>query len=70
MLLETCLTTVIGLLYAFYKWATRNNDYFAKRNLKFRKPYFLIGNNGFMFTKKNTAAGISQMLYNEFPEEA
>lgn len=70
MLGELVLFASIGLLlYAFYKWATLNNDYFEKRQMKFMKPYFLVGNTAGMFLNKYTATEFSQMLYEAFPDE-
>lgn len=56
--------------YIFYKWAILNHDYFKKRNLKFMKPHFLVGNTGGMFTNKYTATDFSQMLYRAFPDDS
>lgn len=54
------------LSYAFYKWATLNNDFFERRNIKYMKPRFLIPD---AFTTKYTAAEFAQKLYNTFPNE-
>lgn len=56
--------------YAFYKWATVNNDFFKKRNLKFIKPKFLVGNTGGFFLNMYTAPEYCDMLYQEFPNES
>lgn len=55
--------------FAFYIWATVNNDYFAKRNLKYSKPTFLVGNTLGLFLNKYTATEFSQKLYKAFPDE-
>ncbi|XP_055696998.1 probable cytochrome P450 9f2 [Phlebotomus papatasi] len=39
------LTTLAFLVYYIYQLGTKNEDYFIKRGLKFRKPLFLLGNN-------------------------
>lgn len=65
------LIAVIALIaFAFYKWATLNNDYFEKRNLKFMKPYFFVGNTGGTFANKYDAAEFTQMLYEAFTDES
>lgn len=66
-LLFVAATSLFAL--AFYIWATLNNDYFLKRNLKFLKPKFLVGNTGGLFLNKYTATGFAQKLYQAFPDE-
>lgn len=64
------LIAAISLLaVAFYKWATLNNDYFAKRNLKYMKPKFLVGNTGGLFFSRYTATEFYQKLYQAFPDD-
>lgn len=71
MLAELLLSTGLALFaYAFYKWATIQNDFFQKRNVKFLKPKFLIGNTGGMFSNQYTATEFAHMLYNSFPSES
>lgn len=71
MLGELLLFAAISLLaFAFYKWATLNNDYFEKRNMKYMKPTFLVGNTAAIFTNKYTATEFVQILYQAFPDEA
>lgn len=70
MLGEALLFAALSLIaFAFYKWATLNNDYFEKRNLKYMKPKFLVGNTGGLFLNKYTATGFAQKLYQAFPDE-
>lgn len=71
MLGELLLSAAITLLaYAFYKWATINNDYFQRRNVKFMPPKFLVGNTGGLFSNRYTATEYAQMVYNAFPSES
>lgn len=63
------LAAILLILYAFYKWATINNDYFARRNIKYQKPTFLVGNNGGTLLNKYTAAEFVQLIYQSFPKE-
>ncbi|XP_037038783.1 probable cytochrome P450 9f2 [Bradysia coprophila] len=55
---------------AFYKWATINNDYFEKRNMKFSKPTFLFGSMRDFFYSRGTLADFANKIYREFPNEA
>lgn len=69
MSFEVVVLAVICILsYAFYKWATINNDYFKKRNLKYKKPHFLVGNTGGKYSNKYNAAEYSEMLYKAYPD--
>lgn len=55
-------------LYAFYKWATINNDYFEKRGVSYLKPYFLVGNSGGFFILRNqTVIEFINNLYRSNP---
>lgn len=55
--------------YAFYKWATVNNEYFLKRNLKHLEPRFLIGNIFGLFLKRYTPPDFMDSIYYRFPRE-
>lgn len=70
MLGELILFAAISLLaFAFFKWATLNNDYFAKRQMKFLKPKFLVGNTSGLFFNRYTATSFAQKIYQSFPDE-
>lgn len=58
------------ICYAFYKWATLNNDFFEQRNIKNVKPTFLIGNNAGSLFNKYTGAEFCKKLYQTFPDES
>lgn len=68
MLFELILAVGV-LLLTFYKWTKSNNDYFAKRNLIFKKPTFLIGNFGQFLFKKATVPETMQEMYSWYPNE-
>lgn len=71
MIGEILLFAAISLIsYAFYMWATINNDFFERRNIKFLKPKFLVGNTGGLFFNKYTATAFVQKLYQAFPDES
>ncbi len=53
--------------YAFFKWATKNDNYFKDRNLAYMKPQFLFGNMGAFMMKRQTAKEFSDSLYNAHP---
>lgn len=53
--------------YAFFKWATKNDNYFKDRNFAFVKPKFLFGTLGAFMMKQQTAHEFSDSLYNVHP---
>lgn len=64
------LFSAISLLgYAFYKWATLNNDYFLKKGVAFKKPTFLLGSSGKMMLRKLPIADYVKWQYNLFPDK-
>lgn len=70
MLGELLLLVALALFsYAFYKWATLNNGYFERNNIKYMKPTFLVGNTAAMFTNKLNACEFGKRFYDAFPDE-
>lgn len=63
------LVLLFTISFAFYKWATANDKYFQKRNVKYVEPTFLIGNTGDLFFNRCSAVAYTQKIYNEFPDE-
>lgn len=59
----------VTVCYAFYKWATINNNYFEKRNLKHLKPKFLFGNTIGLFMNRYRPADFVNSIYYRFPKE-
>lgn len=71
MIGELLLCVAIALFtWAFYKWATINNEYFKRRGLKYMQPSFLVGNTAGMFFQKYDALEFGKFLYYAFPEES
>lgn len=71
MISELVLSTALCLLsWAFYKWATANNRYFERRNVKYMKPTFFIGNSADIISAKYTATEYTKKIYESFPDEA
>lgn len=62
------ISTIFLFFYAFYKWATANDDYFKKKGIPFKKPTFLIGNSGNLLFRKKSAQDNLLEHYNNFPE--
>lgn len=58
---------MIALAVVIYKWATKNNDFFAKQGIPYLKPKFLIGSSG-RFSGKQSAQDNIIDHYNQFPE--
>lgn len=70
MLTELLIATGTAIIvYIFYKWATKNNNYFKANGLKYMKPTFLVGNFASFLVGWYTGTGFSQMLYTQFPNE-
>lgn len=63
------VSAIILFVYAFYKWATINNDYFKRRSVKSMKPELMVGNSGFFFGK-TSILDVTIKQYNEFPDES
>lgn len=52
--------------YIFYKWITRNHNYFKDRGIEYKKPFLFLGSTpSFWYSKKSIAEFFSS-LYNEF----
>lgn len=64
------LIGIVLIALAFYKWATLNNDFFERRNIKYVKPTFFIGSTAGVFFKKYTAVEFAQKVYQSFPNES
>lgn len=58
------------LIYLFYKWAKKNDDYFKKSgNITFDKPYFMLGSAlDFIVDKLSFNEWISR-IYSKYPNE-
>ncbi|CRL06050.1 CLUMA_CG019295, isoform A [Clunio marinus] len=56
-------------LYLFYKWATSTYDYFEKQGISFKKPTFLIGTNGNIFSRRKNFMQLIDEWYYEFQNE-
>lgn len=61
-------SAVLLFFYAFYKWATANNDYFKNKGIPFKKPTFLIGNSANLLFRKTSAQENLLEHYNNFPD--
>lgn len=64
----SALVLIGAIAFALYKWATVNNDYFKRRDVKSMKPKLLLGNSDFMF-RKMSRVEVANNFYNEFPNE-
>ena len=56
-------------LYLFYKWVTKNYEFFKERGIAFQKPVFLFGTNMNMLINKKSLPEIIALRYNAFYEE-
>ena len=72
MWLELIFYTLFGgivLIYAFYKWATVNKDYFSKRRIKQLEPTFLVGNTFGLFANRYDPTEFFDSIYYRFSKE-
>lgn len=70
MISEFLQLTGIGLIiYVFFKWTSRNDDYFVKRGIKNTKNGIFLGDNSVFKMFKYTAQEYNWKMYNAFPEE-
>lgn len=66
ILFAACLGAI---LYVFYKWATKNNDYFKIRGIPAKEPSLFFGNTAALFLKKNQLIDTITELYEAFPKD-
>ncbi len=38
------IITIVTVAYALYKWLTKNDDFFLKRGIPYKKPLPIFGN--------------------------
>ncbi|XP_055301643.1 probable cytochrome P450 9f2 [Sitodiplosis mosellana] len=71
MLSNSMFYALVGVtvLYAFYKWATANQNYFMRRNMKHLKPTFLIGNTLKFNAKRTNPVKWLNSVYYKYPNE-
>lgn len=59
------LCAAIGLIfYKLYKWATKNKDYFKKRDVPALEPDLIFGNTAQFFFRKSELIDFIHSLYN------
>lgn len=64
MWIELIILTIAAAIL-FYCWATKNNDFFAKRNLPWDKPSFLLGSGKDIIFGRKSVLDIICELYNK-----
>lgn len=57
------------IVHALYRWATKNNDYFLKRGLKYMDSNYGIGQMVGFIMGRYTQWGYVEWLYKQFPGE-
>lgn len=64
------LIAVVAILSAilFYKWGTKNYDYFTKKGIPFSKPTFLVGSSGGFIMRKYSLPTYLVMHYEQFSQ--
>lgn len=63
------VVVLIMLAAIFYKWATNNNLYFAKRGILHEKPVLCFGTTYNILLKKTGVAQMADKVYNKYPNE-
>lgn len=63
------LYLAVGALYLFYKWMTKNYNFFKDRGIAFAKPIFLFGTNSNMLINKKSLPEVINKRYNDFYDE-
>lgn len=71
MFVAIILYSLVGGLstYVFYKWATKNQDYFVKHGMKHLKPNFLIGNTLELYLNRYPSHIFMKKIYDSYPNE-
>lgn len=59
----------VPLLYAFYKWFTKNENYFLIRDIKFIKTRFLSGDISAMLVGRYDVKEFFDSIYYRYPKE-
>lgn len=62
MLSELVIICIIGGIF-FYRWATKNNDFFKERNIAYDNPAFLLGSGKDMTLRRKTMYEVFADLY-------
>ena len=60
------LYLAIAVVYLIYKWGTQHYNYFKDLGIPFVKPFFLLGSNTNLITKKYALPDQIAAWYNEF----
>ena len=66
-LIEILLTLTV--LYAGYKYLTKNNEFFKKRGVKYVEPTLLFGNMFGLMTGRLNGWTVLEEIYNNFKNE-
>lgn len=64
MWIELVILAVIAAIF-IYRWGTKNNDYFKKRNLPYDKPTFLLGSGKDIIFGRKSVLSLLCELYNK-----
>lgn len=68
MILFALITILLSILgYLFYRYGTKNEDYFSRLGLPYMKPQFLMGNSAAFFDSKVTLGSYIQKAYKSYP---
>lgn len=60
------LFIAIAIVFALYKWLTKNDDFFLKKGVQFDKPTPIFGNFLGLLLQKDTMIDILQRGYGKY----
>ena len=60
------LFIVVAIVFALYKWLTKNDDFFLKKGVPFDKPTPIFGNFLGLMLQKDTMIDILQRGYGKY----
>lgn len=67
MMLWIIIATVA--LFVFYKYLSKDHDFFKNAGVKAMQPFLLLGNTGSLLFKKLSMGNAILYMYNAFPNE-
>ncbi|XP_059219189.1 probable cytochrome P450 9f2 [Stomoxys calcitrans] len=64
MWLEILILPAVYFLVVFYRWGTKNHDFFKKRNIPYEKPAFIFGGGAEMIFRRKSVVQVQQEIHN------
>ncbi|XP_013101425.2 probable cytochrome P450 9f2 [Stomoxys calcitrans] len=64
MWFEILILPAVFVLVVFYRWGTKNHDFFKKRNIPYEKPAFIFGGGAEIVFRKKSVVQVQQEIHN------